>query len=596
MFLHGLRIGISSFLLLYGCSSNIRNQADVSVENERPNIIIILADDLGYSDIGCYGGEIETPNIDQLGREGIRFTQFYNASRCCPTRASLLTGLYPHETGVGWMTGTNLGHSGYQGFLNNKCVTIAEVLGKAGYQTNMVGKWHVGAIRHAWPENRGFQRFYGSHHHLDSYFTVLDNSEIYENGTMVIPETANPIREKYPYAEWYTTDVFTDKALEYIDQSLKDESPFLLYVAYNAPHWPLQAHDHVIAKYMDKYNGGWDSLRQAKYERMIDIGIVDKNWKLPEHEEKTLWAELKNTIQINSLQVKGSERKVVSKSDQGDRVKINTAFRRAIYAAQIDIMDQNIGRIIQYLKSKGIYDNTVIVFLSDNGSSAQPLAGSDWSDSVKLFGGWNFNSLIKSNYGEWRKYSRRDAASQGVDWALASNTPYRKYKKFIHEGGIATPLIISWPNAVKNPGRLEKTPGHVIDIMPTLLDISNSPYPSEFGGIAIKRFKGISLKPILHEQTVESRESIFFEHEGRAAIRKGPWKLVSSNATTDSTPWELYNMQVDGTETDNLASKFPNIVAALKKEWTEWAIKSDVMPWPEHWPSVSGGKANPIDK
>ena len=319
-----LRLLILLFIsipVLFSCEKQSEN---------KPNILLIMADDMGYSDIGCFGGEINTPNLDKLAENGIRFTQFYNTARCCPTRASLITGLYPHEAGIGHMTHINSG-PGYLGFLNDSCVTIPEVLSKAGYFTGMSGKWHSGAVRKSWPENRGFDRFFGIHHWVDSYFKVLHDCEVFENGKMVIQATENP----EPYAkegeEWYTTDIFTTKAIEHIDEALEAGRAFFEYVAYNAPHWPLEAHDEVIEKYISKYSAGYEKLRHDKYAKMIEMGIIDPDWKLP----------LQTTPAWDS---------------HSDSVKEDLDFRRAIYAAQIEIMDENIGRMVRHLEEKGILD------------------------------------------------------------------------------------------------------------------------------------------------------------------------------------------------------------------------------------------------
>ena len=302
----------------------------------RPNIVLIMADDMGYSDIGCYGGEIPTPNIDALASKGLRFNQFYNTGRCCPTRASLMTGLYPHEAGVGRMVYANRG-PGYLGYLNDHCATIAEVLGAAGYQTIMAGKWHVGHAPGQWPTDRGFQRFYGIHMHVDSYFKVLKNCPIYHDAQLAIAPTADPPNTLHPDKEWYTTDVFTDWALKFLDETNPAEKPFFLYVAYNSPHWPLEAPDENIHHFVGKYERGWDQLRQTKLARMKDLGIVARNTILSPSENAT-WDSI----------------------PQADRVELD--YRRAIYAAQIERMDQNVGRLVAKLKGMNVIDNTLILF------------------------------------------------------------------------------------------------------------------------------------------------------------------------------------------------------------------------------------------
>jgi arylsulfatase len=522
----------------------------------KPNILLIMADDMGYSDIGCYGGEIQTPHLDQLAEQGIRFSQFYNTARCCPTRASLMTGLYPHESGVGHMTHRNNGGA-YTGYLTDSCVTIAEVLKQEGYFTGMAGKWHAGAVRKSWPENRGFQRFYGIHHWVDSYFKVLADCEIFENGKIVIPASENPIRDAEPGKEWYSTDVFTSKAINHIDEAISNDQPFFEYVAYNSPHWPLEAHDDIIQKYIGKYGGGYEALRKEKYERMIGMGLISKQWSLPEQ----------NTPEWNTL---------------SDSAKMDTEFRRAIYAAQIEIMDENIGRLVDHLVEKNELDNTVIFFLSDNGCSAEPMNN---------FFGYNWEKNTKWNYETWRRNSARQGASVGRVWTITSNSPFRLYKRFTHEGGIATPLIVHWPDGIRNPGRLEATPGHLVDIMATCLDLAQTSYPSQKDGIPIKPFRGRSLEPFLLNEKGPEHEFIFWEHEKHGALRRGKYKIVSADLM-DNQAWELYDMEADRTETNDLSSELPGLKKELLDQWTYLAYEMGVLPFPV----VEESIGNPVDK
>jgi arylsulfatase len=523
---------------------------------EQPNILIILADDMGYSDLGCYGGEIRTPNLDALAGKGIRFTQFYNTSRCCPTRASLLTGLYPHETGVGHLTGRSMG-AGYMGYLNDSCTTIAEILSNAGYSTALAGKWHVGNNRDAWPGNRGFQHYYGIHNYVDSYLNVLDQCEVYEDGKMVIPATHMPSADTVTSKEWYTTDVFTDKAIRYIDQAVRQKMPFFQYLAFNSPHWPLEAHNDDIQYYLDKYSAGYETLRKEKFERMMKMRLLNPDWELPEQTTPE-WSEL------------------------SDSVKLDTEFRRAIYAAQVECMDRNIGRLVKHLKDKKILNNTVIIFLSDNGCSAEP---------EDILFGYSWGKNTRWNYERWRRNSAREGASQGLVWAVTSNSPYQLYKKFNHEGGISTPLIVHWPNGIKNPGRMDSKPGHLIDIMATCLELANASYPALRNQIPVKPMRGISLVPNLMDKKGAEHKAIFWEHEGHGAIRMGNWKLVSKNPG-DITNWELYNMKKDRTEVHNLSSDYPELRDKMIGEWTRWAYETNALPWPDK----SKGVAAPFDK
>ncbi len=510
-------------------------------EADRPNIVLIMADDMGYSDIGCYGGEIPTPNIDGLAAGGLRFTEFYNTGRCCPTRASLMTGLYPHEAGVGHMVYANRG-PGYLDHLNDQCVTIAEVLASAGYQTMMAGKWHVGHAPGQWPTDRGFEQFYGIHIHVDSYFKVLPGCPVYHNGQLAIPSTADPPNTLHPEKEWYTTDVFTDWALKFLGETKPAEKPFFLYVAYNSPHWPLEAPDENVEHFRGKYHGGWDKLRETKLARMKQMGLVSKDTVLSPSENPT-WAGI----------------------PEPDRLELD--FRRAIYSGQIERMDQNVGRIVAKLQQMGAIDNTLIFFLSDNGCSAEG----------GMFG-YKRNENRIANHSEWRKESVR-SSSTGQAWACASNTPFRLYKRWVHEGGIATPLIAHWPNAIEQTGGLAHQPGHVVDIMATCCDVANAQYPKQRGGKDIHAMRGISLVPAFQDPANVQPRTLFWEHEQHAAIRHGDWKLVSLKAA-DENQWCLYDLEKDRTETHDLSASMPTQVEDLKRRWTHWAEQTDVLPWP----------------
>jgi len=507
----------------------------------RPNIVVILADDMGFSDIGCYGGEIETPNLDLLAAGGLRFSQFYNAARCCPTRASLLTGLYPHQADVGHMVYRDEG-AGYRGRLNRNCVTLGEVLKRAGYHTAMAGKWHVGHDEGAYPSDRGFDRFYGIHKHVDSYFKVLGGCPVFANGKQCIAPTADPPNTLHPEQEWYTTNVFTDHALEFLDEAANLDKPFFLYVAYNSPHWPLEAPDEDIEKYRGRYKDGWGPVRKQRAERMKAMGLIKDSWALSPGDAPE-WESL-------------------AKDDRE-----NLSFRRAIYAAQIDNMDQNIGRLIKRFKAMGVYDNTLILFLSDNGCSAEP---------EREMLGYQFKKNRIEDFQRWRKQSGR-SSSQGLAWANVSNTPFRKYKKWTHEGGIATPLIAHWGDGIRGKGRVVDEPGHIIDIMATCVEVSAVSYPSQFKGHAIKPMEGQSLIPAFQGKKIQRRGPIFWEHEGNWAIRDGRWKLVCDGP---GGPWELYDLETDRTELNNLVEENPGKVTELAGKWHRWAKRAGVLPWP----------------
>jgi arylsulfatase len=497
---------------------------------ERPNIVLILADDMGYSDLGCYGGEIATPTLDALAANGLKFTQFYNNARCCPTRAALLTGLFPHQTGIGWMTtdpegGNRMdqGEYGYRGFLNRDCVTIAEVLRPAGYQTLMVGKWHVGYSEpQLWPLARGFDRYFGVLSGAANYFLPTQPRGLTEGKEPV--ET--------PEGEFYLTDALTDRAIEFVSEADR-ESPFFLYVAFTSPHWPLQAPEEVVAKYRGKYDGGWDKLRETRRQRMIDLGIIKPEWKLPPRAGRA-WDKVRP----------GKQQEM--------------AERMAIYAAQVDRMDQNIGRLVTALREKGELDNTLLVLLSDNGGCAE---GGD-------LGGGGREQLNRVDAPLFVTYGRC--------WANASNTPFRRFKHFTHEGGIATPLIVHWPAGLSDRGALREQAGYLPDLMATFVDVGGAEYPATHAGHSITPIEGVSLAPAFRNEPLDDRR-MFWEHEGHRAVRQGPWKAVSMTRTG---PWELYNLEDDRTEHRDLAAEKPELVAELSKAWDDWSWRVRVQPYP----------------
>lgn len=506
---------------------------------EKPNVVIFLVDDMGYSDIGCYGGEIMTPNLDKLASTGVRFTQFYNTSRSCPARASLMTGLYQHQTGIGQMSedpGTfkketqrdinDWGSEGYQGYLNRNCVTIAEVLKENGYHTYMAGKWHLGMHgQEKWPLQRGFERFYGILAGAASYLRpeggrglTLDNEHL-----------------PAPEAPYYTTDAFTDHALQFVGEQ-KDDKPFFLYLAFNAPHWPLQAKEEDIQKFTKLYRSkGWDKIRQERYNRMQKMGIIDKNVGFAEWENRS-WDELT------------------------EKEKDESAYRMAVYAAQIHCVDYNVGKVIDYLKKTKQLDNTLILFLADNGACAEPY--------LELGGGKqeDINNPACNNM-----------PSYGRAWAQTSNTPFRKYKCRSYEGGISTPLIFSWNKKLGNRhGNLCTTPGYLPDIMPTVLEATGAAYPETYhGGNKIHPLVGTSLFPAITEKVPSLHEYMYWEHQGNRAIRYGNWKAIRDEAGTE---WELYDIVKDRTEKNNLASQHPDVLKKLRNEWEYWAIKHNVLP------------------
>jgi arylsulfatase len=503
----------------------------------KPNIIVILVDDMGFSDLGCYGSEIETPNLDRLAANGLRFTQFYNSSRCCPTRAALLTGLYPPQAGLGNMT-KNQGLPAYQGHLNDQCVTLAEVLKGAGYFTAMAGKWHLGGDEFTvTPWKRGFDHGLSSQH--GGFYYVGNDKENKPGKASPLWLDGKNLPGNSPEIpkNSYTTDLFTDYGIKYIDQALEAKKPFFLYLAHTAPHWPLQAPPEDIAKYRGKYNVGWDKLRERRYRWQIQHDIIDPAWSLSplpkgqaKIEDVPAWDSLNET-----------------EKDRYDHIM-------AIYAATVDHLDQSIGRLVDALKQRQALDNTLIVFLSDNGGSAE--------------------GKVEGKLTEGKKDSG-PVAWLGAAWATLSNTPFGYYKHFAHEGGIATPFIAHWPDGIKNGGSLCKERAHIIDLMATCVDIAGAKYPTEFNGRKILPMEGKSIAPAFTGGAI-GHGQLCWEHNGQCAILEGDWKLVC----VGSGEWELYDLTKDRTELQDLAAKEPARVKDLAAKWTAWANRTEALPKP----------------
>jgi arylsulfatase A-like enzyme len=500
---------------------------------DKPNIVVIMVDDMGFSDIGPYGSEIPTPHLDALANGGVRFSQFYNTGRCCPTRAALLTGLYPHQTGIGWMT-ADQGVPGYQGRLNDQCVTMAEVLGSAGYFTAMTGKWHVGFEHGVTPWERGFDRSLNlpaGGLHFSDQTGFKGDTKLFLNGKQI---DRNDPQFNPP---WYGTDLWTEYGVKFVDEAIAEKKPFFLYIAHVAPHFPCMAPEATIAKYRGKYMKGWDQLREERYARQIKSGLIDPKWKLePRPTEVPAWDS-----------VSAKEQK------QYDDMM-------AIYAAMIEEVDKNIGKLVAALKEREQLENTLILFLTDNGGNAE--AG------------------VKGKYLGDNPGDQHSNVFIGRCWAHLNNTPFRKYKHYNHEGGTASPLIAHWPAEISpstGPKDWITTPTHVIDIMATVADLGEATYPEEFRSNKIKPLRGQSLVPLLTGEGEFSDRALFWEHEGNAAIRVGDRKLVRLGM---KGKWELFDMQADRTEQNNLSGDNPEEVAKLFEEWLNWANTSDVRPRP----------------
>ncbi|MDP4777956.1 MAG: arylsulfatase [Opitutales bacterium] len=516
--------------------------------DDRPNIILIMVDDMGYSDIGAWGGEIETPNIDSLAKNGLRFTQFYNSARCCPTRATLLTGLHPHQIGIGHMTGEHKNPAGklpaaYVGNINDSCVTLAQVTKSTGYATFMTGKWHLaGKDKTDWPLQRGFDRYYGSIAGATHYFHPYDWRIMYDGNT------PDPDPKSTTDRAFYTTDAFADHAIRFLTDHNATETkdqPFFLYLAFTAPHWPLHAHNQELDKYRGNYDLGWDKLREQRFARQQASGLIPSSWKLSPRDPKVpAWDSLGKTHQQES------------------------ALRMSAYAGMIDRVDQKIGDLLATLKKHGDFDNTLILFLSDNGACAElSLTGkgdpvADRAPKVQL---------TKPSYGR--------------SWANASATPYRLYKHYAHEGGANTPFFAHWPARIKAGRDWFREPAQLIDVMATLIEVSDATYPKKFGEHDILPIDGISLTPAFDGHSLKRNAPIFIEHENNAFVRDGEWKLVGQNVTPPQglqpAKWELYHITKDGTELENLASKQPDRVKAMSKAWEQWAKRAQVYPKPQ---------------
>lgn len=503
----------------------------LSHSDERPNIIIIMTDDMGFSDLGCFGAEIQTPNLDSLAKNGLRFTQFYNAGRCCPTRASLLSGLYAHQAGMGGMTeDQGVKKPGYRGRILERAVTIGEVLGPAGYCTIQTGKWHVGDKKKEWwPVNRGFKYGFSSPAGGGFYFRP---SAFNQPRSIVSGEKVLYNREIDPPEGFYTTDAYTEEGFPFIREAVKAGSPFLWYLAYNAPHFPLKAKAEDIAKYRGKYKTGWDVIRKKRHEKLIELGIIKSSWELsPRPRKIPAWDSLSE-----------------NQKDEQD-------LRMAAYAAMIDCVDQNIGRLISELKKLNVYENTLIVFLCDNGGDSS-------------------GGTLGSNKGKGEVGTAESFAYYGEAWANVSNTPFKLYKKFIHEGGISTPFIAHWPGGIKKElnNSLISEPAHLIDLMATCVDLSKAEYPKIYKDHQIIPMEGKSLNPIFKGEKFTRSDALFFEHMGNKGIRSGKWKLVS----TKGSNWELYDMDKDRTELNDVAAQYPEIVKELQLKYSDWAKRSFV--------------------
>lgn len=512
--------------------------------SNRTNVVLILVDDMGYSDVGCYGGEIPTPNLDRLAANGVRMSQFYNTARCSPSRASLLTGLHPHQTGVGILT-EDQRPAGYAGTLNDRCVTVAEVLRAAGYTTYMSGKWHLCGQMHepndAWPTRRGFEKFFG---------TIAGAGNYWNPATLVRDES--PIATDQLDPDFFYTDAIGDAAAEFITTHA-DDRPFFLYTAFTAPHWPLHAPEADVEAMRGRYDAGWDALRERRAARLVELGILNSSWDMSDRDPD-----------------------VKPWDDTPDHEWEQR--RMEVYAAQVHRMDAAVGKIVFALEATGQLNNTVLMFLSDNGGCAENLRPG-WADEApnppihlprRTRDGLR---VFHGNTPEVMPGPEETYASYGVAWANLSNTPFREYKHWVHEGGIATPFIIHWPEGPLHPGSIRHDPHQLPDVMATVLEITGTEFPDAYPGRDPLPPEGVSMLPTWRGDRAAERTQ-YWEHEGNCAVRQGRWKLVRKF----DREWELYDMNLDRTELDDRAAAHPDVVAHLASSYQAWADRCGVIP------------------
>ena len=539
----------------------------------RPNVIVILADDMGFSDLGCYGGEIRTPNLDAMAKQGLRFAQYYTQPRCCPARASLMTGLYAHQAGIGDMNQKLDNKPAYQGELNDHCATVAEVLREQGYHTGMVGKWHlvnltlssgipvarakadlnfkaddpISPSKADWPCNRGFEHHWGTIPGVENYYDPY--------GLVHNEQTIRPDRP-----DFYYTDFITDHAVRMIDGYAADAAkPFFLYVAYTAAHWPLQAREADVEHYKDTYTVGWDAIRQARFDRMCDMGLMKRAWGL----SPRAW--------LTNLNDRDSK---VGPWDQAEH-KDWQARRMAVYAAQVETMDRGVGRIMAELGGKGIDGNTMVVFISDNGACQENVQPGWYDIPSRTRDG---RKIEVGNDARFMPGPETVYQSYGAAWANASNTPLRRFKHFTEEGGISAPCIVRWPGVVANAGQIQHDQvGHVTDWMPTIMEATGATYPKAYHGHPILPEEGMSLLPVIKGGPTEPRPGpLCWEHEGNRAVRLGDWKLLAA----ENEPWRLYNIPADRTEAHDLSAAHPEKVKELLAAYEIWVKRVGVEAWP----------------
>ncbi len=569
-----LLVAIATFFVLSVVSLEAVPLEAASLESEapRPNIVLVMADDMGYPDIGCYGSEIRTPRLDALAKDGLRYTQFYNTSRCCPTRASLLTGLYSHQAGMGLME-NDRGYDAYRGDLNFRCVTIAEVLRTAGYRNYMSGKWHVTRFRspegpkHNWPLQRGFDRFYGTIIGAGSFY---DPVSLCRGNTYITPENDTEYQPK----SYYYTDAISDQSVRYVREHYASadhaKKPFFLYVSYTSAHWPMHAPESEIAKYKGMYDKGFGPMRAARFAKAKEVGVIEKHWKMAPGSKD--WEKTPH----KEWEIRGME----------------------VYAAMVDRMDQGIGWIVDELRKQKALDNTLFIYLQDNGGCAEGFGRRSNKDHVAKA---KYKPLGKDGLQKkiWPPMQTRDGravrtgpeampgaedtyVAYGHGWANASNTPFRGYKHDGLEGGISTPFIVHWPKGIPTArnNSIIHDPSHLIDLMPTFVEVAGATYPKKHAKNEIQPMEGVSLVSTFGGKSLEREAPLGFEHHGNLALREGQWKVVSMYRRGQETKWELFDMVADRTEMNDLSKKHPEKLKELVDKWQAWADRVGVQKWP----------------
>ncbi|MEN8746726.1 MAG: arylsulfatase [Wenyingzhuangia sp.] len=519
-------------ILLFTSCADVKEKKGEDKVAKKPNIVLILADDMGFSDLGNYGSEISTPSLDRLASEGTRISRFYTNTICAPSRTSLLTGQYPHKAGIGFFN-EDFGEPGYEGYLNKESLTLGEVFKNGGYATYMTGKWHVGNEKPHWPLQRGFDNFFGF---LDGGASYFDTKPLLKGP----PSTAYLYEGNEVYnidkEDFYLTDELTSRAIDFVKET-PEEKPFFLYMAYNSPHWPLHAKPEDIAKYKGKYDAGWDELRKLRFENIKKLGLADEDWNIFKDKLLPPW---------NSLSTEE---------------KSEWSLKMEVYAAMVDNLDQNIGKLLNHLGTSGQLDNTVVIFLSDNGAENMDVGKMPFT--------------VKRNEGPVGTAGSMESYTK--NWAQVSNSPLRSYKSSPYEGGVATPFIIRYPGQ-KEKGNVLKGGTHVVDIMPTLLQIADIDYPGTYNGTTSNALPGESFLPLLNGQDWNREQAICFEWFGDRAVWMGDLKAVS---VYPGNTWELYDLAVDRTESNNIADSQPETIAKMDVIYNEWANANGVIAWSE---------------